>query len=263
VGAALAIAHGVLYLRGGAGFTFAVSGPTRLAFLLIVAPAVAGIIGLLRARVNAALTALEVANARLLAEIEAKKELAARLEELAFRDALTGLMNRRAMLETLAREVRRAERKSRPLSVLMIDVDHFKRFNDSQGHLVGDRVLREIAVHTSAFFRGDDVVCRFGGEELVAILPEAGGADGLARAEALRRTIEELALDVGEAEPARVTVSIGVACYPEHGGLVEELLRAADEALYEAKRAGRNQVRAGSPRRAVRDRSHTLRLVSG
>jgi diguanylate cyclase (GGDEF)-like protein len=157
-------------------------------------------------------------------------------------DPLTGLFNRRYLEQTLERECRRAVRADRPLSVIMLDVDHFKRFNDAWGHEGGDAVLKELAGLLRRTFRGEDVSCRYGGEEFVVVLADASLAVGQERAEQLRRQVGELSVRLrGEAMGA-ITVSLGLAALPEHGVTPDALLAAADSALYEAKRAGRDRV---------------------
>ena len=159
----------------------------------------------------------------------------------AMRDPLTGLYNRRPLEEGLHREIVRAVRRSDPIGVMAIDVDHFKGINDSYGHETGDAALRAIGAELLGSVREDDVVCRSGGEEFVMILPGIGKAGLLQRAEVLRRTIEQTPIAAG-AETVHLTVSIGLAVFPEHGATRGELLRAADAALYRAKAAGRNRV---------------------
>jgi diguanylate cyclase (GGDEF)-like protein len=146
------------------------------------------------------------------------------------------------MEESLDREVRRAAREGYGLGILMADLDGFKHLNDAFGHASGDAVLRRIGQFLRVAIRGDDIACRFGGEEFVMIMPKAEIDDSRGRAEALREGIKLLQRD----DPARlypsVTVSIGVAAYPEHGGSVGELLLAADSAMYRAKALGRDRV---------------------
>jgi len=157
-------------------------------------------------------------------------------------DPLTGLFNRRYLEQTLERECRRAVRADRPLSVIMLDVDHFKRFNDAWGHEGGDAVLKELSGLLRRTFRGEDVSCRYGGEEFVVVLADASLEAGQERAEQLRRQVGELSVRLrGEAMGA-ITVSLGLAALPEHGVTPDALLAAADSALYEAKRAGRDRV---------------------
>jgi diguanylate cyclase (GGDEF)-like protein len=164
------------------------------------------------------------------------------------RDPLTGLFNRRFMEESLEREARRAAREGRPLSVLMLDLDQFKTFNDAHGHVAGDELLRALGNFMRTHTRADDVACRYGGDEFTIILPNASIENAIRRAEALRngaRNAQAAGPDRpdgpdGHREP--ITISVGIAAYPEHGRTAEELLRAADTALFQAKRSGRNQV---------------------
>ena len=160
------------------------------------------------------------------------------------RDVLTGLYNRRYLEEILDREVRRAARAAQSLGVLMIDLDHFKKFNDTYGHDAGDAVLRETGAFLIKGVRAEDFVCRFGGEEFVVILPTANLQAARARAERLRLKMKELSVIHQGKSMGMLTVSIGVAEFPEHGLSPQELMAAADAALYEAKRAGRDQVAA-------------------
>jgi diguanylate cyclase (GGDEF)-like protein/PAS domain S-box-containing protein len=158
------------------------------------------------------------------------------------RDALTGLHNRRYLEEVLDREVRRAARATQSLGVLMIDLDHFKSFNDTYGHEAGDVVLRELGASLAKGIRAEDFVCRFGGEEFVVILPTADLAASRARAERLRSRAKELTVLYQGKSMGILTISVGVAAFPEHGASPQELMAAADAALYEAKRGGRDQV---------------------
>jgi diguanylate cyclase (GGDEF)-like protein/PAS domain S-box-containing protein len=158
------------------------------------------------------------------------------------RDPLTGLYNRRYLEEVLDREVRRAARAAQSLGVLMIDLDHFKSFNDTYGHDAGDAVLRETGASLTRGIRAEDFVCRFGGEEFVVILPTANLEAACARAERLRSKMMELTVLHQGRSMGMLTVSIGVAVFPDHGASPQELMAAADAALYEAKRGGRNQV---------------------
>lgn len=157
-------------------------------------------------------------------------------------DPLTGLFNRRYFEETLRRELARARRMASPLSLVVLDVDHFKRVNDGFGHTAGDAVLRAIAQLVRQSIRDCDVACRYGGEELVILMPDCAQADAARRAEALRADIAGAPPMLDEAGPDTVTASFGVAQFPVHGPDAEALFRAADGALYRAKRAGRNRV---------------------
>jgi diguanylate cyclase (GGDEF)-like protein/PAS domain S-box-containing protein len=164
------------------------------------------------------------------------------LRTQSIRDPLTGLYNRRYLEEMLDREVRRAGRAQQVLGVLMIDLDHFKSFNDTYGHDAGDVVLRETGSCLTKGIRAEDFVCRFGGEEFVVILPTADLAASRARAERLRSKMRELAIMYQGKSLGIVTISVGVAAFPEHGSSPKELMAAADGALYQAKRGGRDQV---------------------
>jgi diguanylate cyclase (GGDEF)-like protein len=172
----------------------------------------------------------------------ANMQLRERLRDQSIRDPLTGLFNRRYTEETLERELYRAVREKTHLCVLAIDVDHFKKFNDSFGHDAGDYVLKEIAATLKTNTRKSDVVSRTGGEELLVILPHSDLESSAAKAEQLRDCIAHLALSHRGAALGAVTISIGVAVAPEHGITTEGLLRAADLALYRAKHAGRNRI---------------------
>jgi two-component system cell cycle response regulator len=168
-----------------------------------------------------------------------------RLEALATTDPLTRLLNRRALLERLSSEVDRSLRYGDVLTLLMVDVDHFKNINDSHGHLVGDAVLREIGSLLHASVRAVDVVARYGGEEFVIILPETPLEGALVFAERLRETIERHGFAGRGGAGLRLTASIGAATFPSpHVHSTEDLFARADEALYRAKSGGRNQVRA-------------------
>ena len=164
------------------------------------------------------------------------------LRALSFSDPLTGLFNRRFMEETLARELSRVGRLGGQIAVAMLDVDRFKDFNDSFGHAAGDLVLVNIARLMLEFRQGVDVACRYGGEEFVLILPEISAEAAVERFEQFRQSIADLSLEFEGRELPHIAVSIGVAIFPEHGDKASDLLRAADEALYRAKNAGRNRV---------------------
>src|SRR5437867_3128095 len=148
---------------------------------------------------------------------------------------LTGLYNRRYLEEMLEREIRRAVRAEQSLGILMIDLDHFKRFNDTYGHDAGDAVLRETASFLAKSIRAEDIVCRFGGEEFVVILPTADLEASRARAERIRSKLRELTVLHQGQSLGRITISIGVSALPLHGTSPKELLEAADAALYRAK----------------------------
>jgi diguanylate cyclase (GGDEF)-like protein len=169
------------------------------------------------------------------------------LKSQSIRDPLTGLFNRRYMEETLERELRRADRRKASVGVVMFDIDHFKQFNDTNGHLAGDALLKALGEFLQANFRGEDIVCRYGGEEFVLILPEAAADATVRRADVLREKVKVLHVPYRGSLLGGVTISLGVAAYPMHGDNVDALLRAADSALYEAKTAGRDCVVCQAP----------------
>ncbi|MFW6067752.1 MAG: GGDEF domain-containing protein [Myxococcota bacterium] len=155
-------------------------------------------------------------------------------------DGLTGVHNKRYLMETLDREISRARRHQRPLSLMMFDIDRFKQINDTLGHLAGDYILKEMAQAVRARLRPDDVVARYGGEEFAVVLPETATSDAMDIAERIRQLIDGHPFEF-EHERIHVTVSAGVAELQE-GMDVMQLVKAADERLYEAKRNGRNRV---------------------
>jgi diguanylate cyclase (GGDEF)-like protein len=183
-------------------------------------------------------TALHVANFRLRETLLTQST----------RDPLTGLFNRRFMEESLERELRRAARDETELAVLMLDLDHFKSFNDNHGHAAGDAQLRALAEYLQNHVRAEDVACRYGGEEFTIIMPGASLVDARDRAGLLRVGIRNLSTPSGGATLDPVTVSIGVSVYPLNGATSEELMHAADEALFDAKKRGRDRVRLAAPR---------------
>ncbi|MFZ6046001.1 histidine kinase N-terminal 7TM domain-containing protein [Pseudomonas sp. CR3202] len=164
------------------------------------------------------------------------------LQEQALRDPLTGLYNRRHLGELFSREILRSQRERTPIALALIDLDHFKRLNDCHGHLVGDDVLRAVAIHLTGNLRGSDAVFRIGGEEFLLLLPGASGDEAYSRLQALCRDLAARSLPTREGS-LTVTLSAGLAVWPAQGQTLEDLMQAADAALYEAKRGGRNQVR--------------------
>jgi len=162
--------------------------------------------------------------------------------ELAITDPLTGLHNRRYLWELLGRELLKARRNRTPVAAILADIDHFKRFNDTWGHESGDLVLKRVADVIREHVRGSDIGCRYGGEELAVILPDTMLEVAVDRAERIRSGVAALRLEYGGKPLDTITLSFGVAIFPQHADNAEALLRAADEALYEAKRAGRNRV---------------------
>ena len=172
----------------------------------------------------------------------ANVKLRDQLRDQSIRDVLTGLFNRRYMLETCRRELSRAARAGQSISILSIDVDHFKKYNDNHGHDAGDLVLRAVGNCLENLFRNEDIPCRFGGEEFVVILPGADADAALRRAEQLRSKVEDIVVRYLEKNLPRITVSIGVAVFPDAGDNPQTVLKAADQALYRAKEKGRNRV---------------------
>ena len=177
-----------------------------------------------------------------LGEIQA---LQAQLQEHANRDPLTGLYNRRYLQTTLERELARCEREGKPLSLMIIDIDHFKRINDKFGHNAGDQVLRQLGFMLNVGARQEDVPCRYGGEEFVVLFPNMSTETALKRGEQLRAAFEQMVVASANG-PVATTISMGVSSFPTHGASMDELTHCADLALYTVKRNGRNGVRAYS-----------------
>ena len=164
------------------------------------------------------------------------------LRHQSVRDPLTRLFNRRYMLESLERELARARRRNLNIAVVMTDVDHFKHYNDTYGHLAGDAVLAGIGKFLLTNLRTEDIACRYGGEELALIMPDVDPAALMHRLDGIREKIAALQFEYLSQQLGTVTLSLGVAVFPTHGDTAEGLLQAADAALYVAKKAGRNRV---------------------
>jgi len=164
------------------------------------------------------------------------------LKDQSIRDPLTGLYNRRFMQESLERELLRARRTNRPFTVMFIDIDHFKRFNDSYGHDAGDLVLQVFAKALTNFFRGGDIICRYGGEEFALVLPDSSLKDSERRGNDLRVEIKKLSITHRNTVLDPITFSVGLAAFPEHGSTAEELFRVADKCLYDSKSQGRDRI---------------------
>ncbi len=164
------------------------------------------------------------------------------LRELSIRDQLTGLFNRRYMEETLERELHRAERKHLSLGIIMLDVDDFKHFNDSHGHAAGDAVLRELGKMLIRYVRKEDIPSRYGGDEFIIILPDASCEVIIERAEFICEYAKQFHLHFEEESLTGITLSLGVAIFPADGSSSEGILKAADDALYQAKHAGHGRV---------------------
>ncbi|HQI21803.1 MAG TPA: diguanylate cyclase [Candidatus Saccharicenans sp.] len=164
------------------------------------------------------------------------------LRQQSIRDPLTGIFNRRYLEETLQREFSRARRLNQPLSIIMFDIDHFKAVNDSYGHEAGDVVLQSIARELQSIVRTEDIVCRFGGEEFVVVMPGMDFKKAAARASLILQAVRNLELLVGETKLIKITMSAGVASFPSHGKTPAEVLQAADQALFRAKKLGRDRA---------------------
>jgi diguanylate cyclase (GGDEF)-like protein/PAS domain S-box-containing protein len=175
-------------------------------------------------------------------DISERKQAQDALREQSVRDHLTGLFNRRYMEETLERELLRAARKGLSLGMIMLDVDNLKQFNDMWGHAAGDEILRELGSLLLRQVRGEDIPCRYGGDEFILILPDASREVTRERAEQICEYAREFHLQFEGRSLAAVTLSLGVAVFPEHGATSTAILRAVDAALYRAKHEGRGRV---------------------
>lgn len=186
---------------------------------------------------------LEETNHRLSEAMDSLRVANAQLHELATTDGLTGLGNFRCFETALGTEAQRAARTHMPLSLLMIDVDHFKHYNDTNGHPAGDEVLREVARRIQARLRRTDLACRYGGEEFAVLLVDTDVRFATAVAEELRSRVAKEPFPGGERQPlGRLTISVGVASMPDHARDERALVQASDEALYRAKQGGRNRI---------------------
>jgi diguanylate cyclase (GGDEF)-like protein len=190
--------------------------------------------------------ALRDANRMLESQLREIEGLQSSLREQALRDPLTQLHNRRFLSESLEHEFHRAQRTSEPLSVIMLDLDLFKSINDTYGHAAGDACLVWLARLLQQHIRRSDILCRYGGEEFLLVLPATDMAGATHYAERLRLLVERETCTV-DRHHLQLTVSLGIACYPSHGATGDEIIDRADEAMYVSKRAGRNRVTAWSP----------------
>jgi diguanylate cyclase (GGDEF)-like protein len=191
-----------------------------------------------------AITTRELQKARheLLLRQQALEEAIVKIEQLAYIDELTGLFNRRSIINRLQEEIERSNRYSVDLSVLLIDVDHFKDINDRYGHHVGDIVLRHLARLQQQSLRKVDFLGRYGGEEFLIVLPSTSLQAAIRAAELLRNHIEASSFETNKSEPIHLTISVGVARFMPHQDTLETLLSRADEAMYRAKTGGRNRI---------------------
>ena len=177
----------------------------------------------------------------------ANLQLRETLRQQSLRDPLTGLFNRRYFEESLRREMLRCERKGLPLALMLLDIDHFKAFNDSHGHSAGDAVLAQVGRTIASLVRAEDMACRYGGEEFTVVMPETDAASAVARAEAIGRTLAQTTISHNGVTLGPVTLSIGVAVFPDDGVTPEVLFEVADASLYRAKAEGSNRVLRASP----------------
>ncbi|MFM8634991.1 MAG: GGDEF domain-containing protein [Planctomycetia bacterium] len=175
-------------------------------------------------------------------DLDAANREIARLAQLAIRDPLTGLFNRRLMEEELARQIDRAAREGRPLSVAVLDLDDFRSYNQTHGHRAGDQALRQTATLVQGFRLGTDIACRYGGDEFVLMMPGATATDAVARLEPLRAAIAAMPIHHEGRLLDPVTISIGIADFPVHAATAAALFDAADAAVYRAKRNGHDRV---------------------
>ncbi len=164
-----------------------------------------------------------------------------RLNELALTDPLTRVANRRALFARFQEEIDRADRYQRPITVAMVDVDHFKVFNDMEGHLCGDEALKKIAAVLSSNLRKTDFLARYGGEEFLILMPETSVHHGLEITQRLKASVENTVFQ-GRNKQAYLTVSLGLSGYPHNGKTAKPLIESADQALYQAKEEGRNRI---------------------
>jgi diguanylate cyclase (GGDEF)-like protein len=177
----------------------------------------------------------------LINQLDEINKLRGELEEQAIRDPLTNAYNRRYMSEFLDKEVARAQRENTPVTIVIMDMDNFKQFNDTYGHKCGDLVLQAITKFLVEHSRRGDIVCRYGGEEFVILMPNASLETSYERAEMWRQDFSESVIEYEDMKLS-ATFSAGVATFPEHGRTGDAILQAADKALYKAKDAGKNKV---------------------
>ncbi len=179
-------------------------------------------------------------------DITERKNMEEKLKHMAAHDPLTGLYNRNALEQRLNNEIERASRYKHALSVFMLDLDYFKSINDTYGHLIGDTVLNNFATFLANSIRNSDYAARYGGEEFVVILPETRLPEAQELAERLRKQLDEYQFSIEDNKEFNLTISVGIATFPEHAKTWKEILEAADSAMYAAKEAGRNMVKVTS-----------------
>ncbi len=187
---------------------------------------------------------LNQANRELEKRLEEIQKLQAQLREESIRDPLTNLYNRRYLEDSLQREFAHANREKYPISIIMADIDHFKRVNDTHGHTTGEEVLQQLSSMLVSSFRMEDIVCRFGGEEFIVVMPGTGVDTAFQRTENFRKLVENKDMLIS-GNTIKITISAGVAVYPTDGDTVDDVIKEADKSLYQAKSSGRNRVIAG------------------
>jgi diguanylate cyclase (GGDEF)-like protein len=250
----IALIVGLLLIVGLAAYVLGLTIVRPLNRLIAAAAAVAsgnldvdvpvlgrGELGYMTEVFNDMVTRLRQGREELAAMNRTLRERNRELHELSITDSLTGLYNRKHLMEVLTNEVARAERYQRPLALLMIDIDHFKVYNDTSGHLAGDEVLRTIGAIFRGSIRGSDCAGRYGGEEFLIILPETAADEAGRVADRIRSRLAEEDFPA-RSQTVKITMSGGIASFPSHGRSPESLLRSADAALYRAKEGGRNRV---------------------
>jgi len=205
-----------------------------------------GVLSLGRHKLNYEFNPDQIQYGRLFANLTAlvlnNAQLREALREQSMHDPLTGLYNRRYMEEALKQQLSGVTRRQRPLGTIMLDIDHFKRINDTYGHATGDELLRELGQFLKSHIRNEDIACRYGGEEFILIMPDASLEAAYQRAEYLRQEAKSVRVQEAGRSVEGITLSLGVAIYPQHGQTKDAVLRAADAALYRAKQEGRDRV---------------------
>lgn len=237
-----------LALRGKQGIgSSPLEQAVGIADLIVPVPAASGIFGVIVIAGCPADTLDERSYASMLSDLLGsalhRAHFMVSAETEASTDPLTGLSNRRHFAEWFEAEMRQAKNYTQPLSLFMLDIDHFKKINDTHGHPAGDLILQKLAETVRAGTRSSDLVVRYGGEEFAVVMVSSAREQAVLYAESIRKRIASLHIRIpGQADPIRITVSGGIASYPDNGETTTDLIRAADEALYAAKQAGRNRI---------------------